>query len=165
VEPRSLSHELGACLVAASTELGARRHNLPIELLPMPDIDKRPDWPFYSLAGFQVLEEFDTGSESLEVIERKFECYLDAIDRKIFRRPIVRFTTTKKLRVANMIEKLKRTIDNKRYPYKYADHFAFGSIEYDRFLNKIPKPGDWAITTQYERASGTPFSFIEQNRR
>ena len=160
LEPRALAHELGACLIAASFELGSRKHHLPIKLLPMPDIEKRPDWPLFSIAGREVLVEFDTGSESLDVIERKYACYLDAIDRKLFRRPLVLFITTKKLRVENMIEKLKRTIDSNRYPYKYAEHFAFGAIEYDRFLNKMPKPSDWAVTMQYQRAGNEPFSFI-----
>jgi hypothetical protein len=159
LEPRSLSHELGACIVAASFELGARKHGLPIQILPTPDIAKRPDWPVFSLAGREVLIEFDTGSESLDVIERKYECYLEVIDQKMLKRPLLLFITTKKLRVENMVEKLKRTIDQKHYPYKYAENFAFGSIEYDRFLNKIPKPTDWAVTAQYQRAGHAPFSF------
>lgn len=162
LEPRSLSHELGACLVAASFELGSRKHNLPIHILPTPDIAKRPDWPVFSIAGREVLLEFDTGSESLDVIERKYQCYLAAIDQKLLRRPLVVFITTKKLRVENMIAKLERTVDENHYPYKIAEHFAFGSIEYDRFLNKIPKPSDWAVTTQYARAYGGPFSFTDR---
>jgi hypothetical protein len=159
VDPRALAHELGACLVAASFELGSRKHNLPIQILPTPDISKRPDWPVFSMSGREVLLEFDTGSESLEVIERKFECYLEAAEKKLLRRPLFLFITTKKLRVANMIEKLKRTIDHNHYPYKLAEHFAFGAMEYDRFLNKIPKPTDWAVVSQYERAGYAPFSF------
>jgi hypothetical protein len=69
-EPRALAHELGACLVAASFELGSVKHNLSMPLLPMPETEKRPDWPLFSIAGREVLIEFDTGSESLEVIER-----------------------------------------------------------------------------------------------
>jgi hypothetical protein len=161
-EPRALAHELGACLVAASFELGSIKHNLPMPLLPMPEIEKRPDWPLFSIAGREVLIEFDTGSESLDVIERKYECYLQAIDQKLFKRPIFLFITTKKGRVGNMIEKLKRTIDHHRYPFRHAEYFAFGTIEYDRFLNSIPKPSDWAVTTQYSRAFGAPFSFTDR---
>jgi hypothetical protein len=161
LEPRALAHELGACLIASSIELGARKHDLPIQVIPTPPMERRPDWPIFTLAGRAVLIEFDTGTESLEVIEGKYEVYLQALEDKLFRRPLFLFITTKKFRVENLMERLKRTIDKHKYPYAYAERFAFGAMEYDRFLNTIPKPSGWAVTYPYQRAGHEPFRFVE----
>jgi hypothetical protein len=157
--PRALAHELGSCLLAADFELGARKYALPLDIISIPDLTKLPDWPIFTLAGHVVLLEFDTGSESQNVIEGKYECYLGLIEERRVRAPIFLFVTTKRDRVSNLIRTLKGTIDRHEFPYSHAQYFAFGHMTYDRFLNKLPEPSGWVVTYPFERAGYPPFSF------
>lgn len=166
-----LPHDLKACLIAASFEHGARLHGLPIT----PNIkcpDKLfPDWPPFLLQGHEIYIEADMGTETIKrsrnkdatTVGQKYEEYLSHIDSRRLKDPLIFFVTKDSdddQRMENMIEELKAVIDDYRYPYAYAKHFCFAYLGPDRYINKIPKLSDWAITHQWRRA-GTlqPFTF------
>lgn len=169
---RPLSHELMACLCAASFEIGARKHGLPIRTFEWPTSSLRPDWLPFQLGQTLVLLEADTGSETLyskedaTTISGKFEQYLQMIDdgslRRAFRTKdiVVLFVTTRPTRRDSMIEVLKKVIDDLGLRHGFAEHFAFAAIKYDRFLNTIPKPSDWIVATPHPRAGFGPMSFV-----
>jgi hypothetical protein len=160
IHPRTLPHELGACLTAADIELGARKYDLPIDLITVPPIAKRPDWPVFTLCGNAVFVEFDTGTESSEVIKGKYECYLTLLHSKALRKPLFLFVTTKPNRVDTLIKALKETVDQHGFPYVYAAHFAFGHMNYDKYLNRIPDPSGCLVTHPLRRAGLLePFKF------
>jgi hypothetical protein len=159
ITPRALAHELGSCLVAANVELGARKYNLPLDIVSISSLPQRPDWPIFTLASHTVMIEFDTGSESQNIIEGKYHCYLDLIERRRVQKPIFLFITTKRDRVNNLINTLKILIDRHELPYSYAQYFAFGHMTYDRFLNKLPELSGGVITHAFERAGHEPFTF------
>jgi hypothetical protein len=172
---RPVAHELMACLIAASFEIGAKKHAIPITLASAPAIDLpiEPDWPPFILEGRTVFIEADMGTETINAdaesqatnIRDKFERYLHVIHQKAVRRPLFLFVTTRKSRRDAFVELLKRVIDRNGYPYAYAERFGFASIEYDRFLNEIPKPSGWAVTVGYLRAGHEPFSFVPTNKQ
>jgi hypothetical protein len=160
-DSRPLPHELGACLVAANIELGARKCELPIDLISIPRLTKRPDWPVFRLCGHAVLLEFDTGTESSAAIKGKYECYLQLLHSQTISKLLFLFVTTKPNRIDGvLIQTLKDMIDQHQYPYAYAQNFVFGYMKYDRHLNKIPEPSGWVVTEPLQRAGSLePFLF------
>ena len=161
--------------IAASFEIGAKQHDLdikPIGELDLP-INIRPDWPIFTLQGRTVFLEADTGTETINAdvdsqatnIREKFEHYLALIHSKAVKRPFIAFVTTKRTRRDSFIERLKRVIDQNRYPHEYAECFGFASIDYDRYLNAIPEPSAWAVEKGFLRAGHDPFIFANQKVR
>lgn len=160
LENRAMPHELMACLIAASFEIGAAQHNLPIEFRDYPHVSMRPDWPIFTLNHREVFIEADTGSETIERIEEKCTHYLELLYEKKFRKPLFLFITAKThLRPDNMVQALMRAMKQGKYHENYAERFAFGTMDYDRYLNTLPKPSGWAVTQHYQRANFPPFSF------
>jgi hypothetical protein len=166
---RPVPHELLASCIAASFEIGARQHDLPIVIHPTVKLAAHPDWPLFTLAGRTVFVEADTGSETINPnvdthvtnIRQKFEHYLQVVKDRVVRKPLFLFITTTPRRSVSFIECLKKVIDTKDFPHQYAECFGFASIKYDRFLNTIPELTPWAITTRYQRAGHDPFVFTE----
>ena len=171
---RPLSHELMACLCAASFEIGARIHEMPIKTHEWPIGILRPDWLPFQIGPTLVLLEADTGSETLyskedaTTISGKFEQYLQLIQDETLRRTfktkdvLVLFVTTRQTRRDSMIEVLKKVIDSLGLEHEYAAHFAFSAIKYDRFLNTIPKPSDWIVASDHARAGIGPVNFVAE---
>lgn len=169
---RPIPHELMACLCAASFEIGARVHDLPITTHEWPVGNLRPDWLPFQIGPTLVLLEADTGSETLyskedaTTISGKFEQYLqlltDGMLRRTFRTKdiLVLFVTTRETRRDSMVEVLKKVIDGLGLAHEYAAHFGFSAIKYDRFLNTIPKPSDWIVRSPHLRAGFDPMSFV-----
>jgi hypothetical protein len=165
---RPTSHELMACIIAASFEIGAREHRLPISIVPNLQLPIHPDWRIFTLQGRSVFIEADTASETINPhansqatsIREKFDHYLDLIAAKTVKRPLFLFVTTSATRCNSFIETLKLAIDAKDCPHEYAEHFGFTSMAYDRFLNTIPPLSGWAVTREYQRAGHQPFKFI-----
>ena len=56
----------------------------------------------------------------------------------------------------SMIGVLKHVIDIKGHDHDLAFQFAFNHIQYDRFINTIPKLTNWALTSNHERAGSIP---------
>jgi hypothetical protein len=54
---RQLPHELMACLIAASFEYGAVKHNIPIIPKEWPDVIFRPDWIPFQLGDTLVIPQ------------------------------------------------------------------------------------------------------------
>ena len=75
---------------------------------------------------------------------------------------LVLFVTTRQTRRDSMIEVLKKVIDSLGLEHEYAAHFAFSAIKYDRFLNTIPKPSDWIVTSDHARAGIGPVNFVAE---
>lgn len=168
--PRAVSHELMACIIAASFEVGAREYGTSITLHPKLNLPIIPDWPIFDFAGRTVFIEADTGSMTINPkneseassIRLKYEHYLKLLhDQKLGPDALFLFVTTREHRCGSLIETLKFTIDKFDCPHEYADQFAFTSIEYDRFLNTIPVLSAWAVTRPYLRAGCEPFRFIK----
>jgi hypothetical protein len=65
-----------------------------------------------------------------------------------------------------MIELLKKVIDTKGYKHSLSRHFCFTWVQYDRFLNKIPKLTDWIITGEWLQAGPAAnypaFTFVKK---
>ena len=170
---RPLGHELMACLVAASKEYGSMtQKGVSIETVKESHAFY-PDWPVYWITTpFQqkrVYLEVDRGTEQLEshptntTIDDKLEQYLSL--GADLRDAMVVFVTVRQTRVDAMIERLKKVIDKKGLPKGYARSFAFTHIPYDRFLTKVPKLTDWAITADYQRAGAAgPFNFMREGK-
>jgi Replication-relaxation len=155
LKPRPTSHELLACIIAASIEYGARQNNLPIKLLETSDLPANPDWPVFTLQGRAVFIEADMGTESMHAqVAEKLQRYHKLIDDKIIKRPIILFVTIMPDRCGTFLEELRY------HPKHYAEYFATTSIRYDRFLNTIPPLSGWAVTTKYQRAGSEPFRFV-----
>jgi len=161
---RRLPHELMVSLVMASIEYGAKKHNLPAAKATFAG-DFIPDRAI-TLAGRPVFIEADTGTETLEGVNgtniaEKFEQYLKLIT---LRASMVLFVTTRQTRRDSMIALLRKVIDGARHDRDLARHFAFSHIEYTRYFNKIPKLTDWAIASDYQRASNKhgPFNFLRK---
>ena len=171
---RPLPHELMACLCAASFEIGARAHGLPIRTHEWPIANPRPDWVPFQLGTGLILLEADTGSETLysredaTTISGKFDQYLQLIHdgslRRVFRTKdvLVLFVTTRPTRRDSMIEVLKKVIDGLGLEHELAEHFAFSAIKYDRYLNTLPKPSDWIVTSDHLRAGFGPINFVSR---
>ncbi len=160
---RALPHELMCIVCAASFEIGAARHNLRIRQHPI-DIDFFPDWPSFKLGKTTVLFECDRNKASLEsdiegssAIEGKLENYLSIIHEGFD--GMVLFFVTEHYRQTEIIELIKKVIDRRGYPHRYAAQIGVMYIEYDQFT-KRPPPADWAVTNSYERAGHSPFSFV-----
>jgi hypothetical protein len=155
LHPRATSHELLACIIAASFEIGARQNNLPLKLLHVDDLPAIPDWPVFQMQGRAVFIEADMGTESIGgKVAEKLERYHKLIDDKMVRRPIILFVTIMPDRCGTFLEELRY------HPREYAEYFATTSIRYDRFLNTIPPLSGWAVTTGYQRAGHEPFKFV-----
>jgi hypothetical protein len=166
---RQLKHELMACLIAASFEYGANKNGLEIVTRGRPDCDVYADWPLFTINGTTVWLEADTGTETQAIsanpdvttIAGKFEEYLKLIHDRQFKNSMAIFVTHKITRMESMIEVLKKVIDHLGLPHRYADHFGFSHMQYDRFLHKIPPLTDWAVTQDYKRAGGEAFNFVK----
>ena len=170
---RMLAHELLACISAASVEYGSMtQKGVSIETVQEKH-NFRPDWPiFWLTTPFQqkrVYLEADRGTERLEShptdvnIEDKLTEYLSL--GPALKDAMVIFVTVRRTRVEAMIERLKKAIDKAGVPHSYARSFAFTHIPYDRFLTKVPKLTDWAVTADYQRAGAAgPFNFMREGK-
>ena len=96
-----------------------------------------------------------------KTIAGKYEHYLPLFKTVGFRDAKVFFYTNNQRRMLSMIETLKRTIDALGYEHYYAQCFCFAVIEYDRFINALPKLTDRAVTGDYQRAALEPFNFLK----
>ena len=159
---RALPHEMMCIVCAASFEIGAVQHGLPITLHPL-DIDFYPDWPAFKLGKTTILFECDRDKASLEsnlaqssAIDGKLENYLKIVDDG-FDGMVLFFVTTQHRR-SEIIDLIKKVIDRHHYPHKYAAKIGVMHIEYDQFT-KRPPPTDWAVVNGYERAGHAPFKF------
>lgn len=170
---RRLPHELFNCIGAASFEYGSTQHKgVKIELVKERH-DFYPDLPIFWLSTphqeKKIYFEGDCGTEQLEAhpsnttIDDKFEQYL-CLGSEL-KDSMVVFVTVRGTRVEKMIDRLKRIIDKRGMPHGYARSFAFTHIAYDRFLTKVPKLTDWALTADYQRAgSAGPFNFMRAGK-
>lgn len=170
---RPLAHELMASLVAASFEYGSTtQKGVSIEVVKESH-SFYPDWPvFWVTTPFQqkkVYLEVDRGTEQLEshptntTIDDKFAQYLTLGSG--LKDAVVVFVTVRRTRAEAMIERLKKAIDKAGVPHSYARSFAFTHIPYDRFLTKVPKLTDWAVTADYARAGASgPFNFMREGK-
>lgn len=170
---RPLAHELMACVCAASFEYGSIKNpKVSIDVAEQA-LDFYPDWPkFWLTTPFQqkfVYLEVDRGTEQLEshptntTIDDKFAQYLSL--GAGLKDAMVVFVTVRRTRVEAMIERLKKAIDKAGVPHSYARSFAFTHIPYDRFLTKVPKLTDWAVTADYQRAGAAgPFNFMREGK-
>lgn len=179
---RRLPHELMACLAAASFEYASIKHSdVKIDPVFKGDIDPIiPDWPVFKVTTpYQtryVFLEADTGSETINTvvdpnattIGGKFSQYLNllkSLDKETRRFALFLFVTTRRVRMESMIESLKMTIDKEDAGHHLSANFGFTHMQYDRFINTIPKLTDWAITTDYQRAGLPPFNFLRSDAR
>jgi hypothetical protein len=169
---RPLAHELMASIVAASFEYGSITQGVSIEVVKE-NHAFYPDWPvFWVTTPFQqkrVYLEVDRGTEQLEshptntTIDDKLSQYLSL--GPALKDALVVFVTIRRTRADTMIERLKKAIDKAGVPHGYARSFAFTHIPYDRFLTKVPKLTDWAVTADYQRAGAAgPFNFMREGK-
>jgi hypothetical protein len=167
IEDRRLAHELMRCICAASFEVGARKHNLPLSFEPV-KTHIRPDWPSFRLDNHLVFLEADVDSETLysnrpntTKISGKMIEYLDLIVERRLKDAMVLFITVDPVRCNSMIEVLKRVIDERGFDHKLAAQFGFTHIDYNRYIDRIPKLTDWAVRQKWQRAGRQePFCFI-----
>ena len=169
VRQRRLAHELQSCMIAASFEIGARKHNHSIKIKDAITDEVRPDWHIFTVGkSAPIYIEADTDSEDLtssnpqaNTIEGKFEAYLSLIKQGVLGKSLILFFTVLPSRRDSMVALLKDVMDTHHLPYKYADHFGFMAIPFDRYLNKLPDPTPWALTHDYKRA-GEPLNFRDE---
>lgn len=168
---RQLAHDLLASIVAASFELASmtRADTLIDPNSGVGQLDIVPDWPPFRFvtrhASRIVFIEADLGTETLDgpgatTIAGKLDRYLSLIFRQLTGRPLFLFVTTRPSRAESMVELLKRVIDRNGYPHDYAEPFAFTHIPYDRFVSRIPKLTDWAVSQPYQRAGFPPLRLL-----
>jgi hypothetical protein len=172
-KPRKIPHALMADMCAASFELAAKQFNLPISVVPAKTNLFRPDIPPFTFNGKIILFEADTGSEQIPKnktnsditsIEEKLHQYLSYIDSKDRRDILVLFMTAgpyRNTRVKAMVEMVKKVIDDLRIPRGYAAQIGFSSIDYTRYLDKLPKAGPWVVAQEYQRAGFPPLSLVQ----
>jgi hypothetical protein len=161
---RKLPHELMACCIGASFEIGATKHELPITIHTVSN-DFYPDWPVFSLAGSPpIYIEADLATETLDTrkadatsIAGKFVEYIKLLEKEDI---IVLFITTRDTRRDSMAGLLGSTL--KPHQREMARHFGFMSIQYDRFVNTIPKLSDWAVSSRYHRAIFPHLNLLER---
>lgn len=159
------AHTLLSNMIAASFEYGAQKHELSINLHKT-EGKAQPDWPVFSVGGSHpIYLEADMGTERVDKpdhdpknevtsIERKFECYLELLEEHP---ALVLFVTILPERLPNLIKKLGKVITDLDYPPEFAEMFAFQVLTpFDRFLNKIPKLSDWAVTGAWQRTNNLP---------
>ena len=170
---RPLAHELMACTVGASFELGSiTQPGVKIDVVKEQH-DFYPDWPiFWLTTPFQqkrVYLEVDRGTEQLEshptntTIDDKLAQYLTL--GPALKDALIVFVTIRRTRAETMVERLKKVIDRVGAPHSYAASFVFTHIPYDRFLQKVPKLTDWAVTGDYQRAGKLgPFNFMQEGK-
>ena len=65
-----------------------------------------------------------------------------------------------------MLEVVKHVVDRNRYDHNLALHFAFNHIDYDRYINTIPRLTDWILASSHTRAGKIPpFNFLSTEGR
>jgi hypothetical protein len=169
-------HDLLACMVAASFEIGSCERKVSIEVIDAPQLNIQPDWPIFNFAGKSVFIEADMGTETNEPTEKrpiqidkgktptsiwdKFERYLTIIDERRFRDPFFLFVTCLPGRIRNWVTALRNVIDHHQYPYRYANYFGFKAVHYNRFMEYFPPATSWVVTEEILRATPEPFRFI-----
>lgn len=164
-------HELLACIIAASFEMGSREISAPISLHPKMNLPVIPDWPIFDFMGRTVFIEADTGSMKINPrmeseganIRLKLTHYLQLIhEGKLDKNTLILFVTTNEHRCGSFVDVLKFTIDKLDYPHEYADCFAFNWLVYNRYLDTIPSLSAWAVTKPHQRAGHKPFTFTDR---
>jgi hypothetical protein len=167
---KALPHELFACVIAASFELGSGQLNQPIEAATCRQLSIQPDWPPFRFSRRTIFIEADMGTETNKPtrgpdatgsnIASKFKRYLLLASNREAEDPFFAFYTCKPGRIEGWIETLMRVIDTNGYDQDYAECFGFMAVEYDRFLNTVPALSAWAATEPYVRPGFEPFRFF-----
>jgi hypothetical protein len=164
------AHQVFSDITAASYEIATHKHPITLARSTVKLDGIRPDLdPFDATTPYHrktVLVENDLSSESYigegTTIDKKFVHYLALMASGKLRRAFVAFYCVTPTRVDGMIDRLERTIDQHDHDHKLAENFGFRWISFDRFLNTIPAPSDWAVTGDYHRAGSlSPFNFLK----